>query len=237
MSLERLLTWAAAVSVGVFLVWSAIRIRDITANMYANSDIASGPVIAELFPDRSGHVVLGYYPWLESLFAMDLTRWVPSHVSFWKAAPFIVYGATVALVGWTVMRAAASWRAGLIVALAMAAPAQLVIYMLGATEQRLPEFFHTVLLAAFLVTAPVLAAWSWRQRTLWGLGLAVTLAVGVSSDPLLLLSAVVPFLGAVALAWRLQLLRLDVAGLVPWGASPSRPSPSTTRSSRRRTCS
>jgi hypothetical protein len=212
MSLERLLTWAAAVSVGVFLIWSAIRIRDITANMYANSDIASGPVIAELFPDRSGHVVLGYYPWLESLFAMDLTRWVPAHVSFWKAAPFIVYGASVALVGWTVMRAA-SWRAGLIVALAMAAPAQLVIYMLGATEQRLPAFFHTVLLAAFLVTVPVLAGWSGRQRILWGLALAVTLAVGVSSDPLLLLGAVVPFLGAVALAWRLQLLRLDLAGL------------------------
>jgi hypothetical protein len=213
-SVDRLLTWIAVGSVGVFLVWSAIRIREIAAPMYLNSDIASAPVLAELFPDRgSGAVVLGYYPWLESLFALDLTRWVPSHVEFWKAAPFVVYGATVVLVGLTVRRAI-STRAGLLVALAMAAPEPFVISMLGSPDQRLPTLVHTVILAAFLVTLPALGGWGRAGRGVWAAALALTLAPGVSSDPLLLvLSAVLPFLCAVGLGWRLNLLRLEVAAL------------------------
>jgi hypothetical protein len=58
----------AAASVGVFLVWSAIPWRHPRA-MYART---LALVLAELLPDKgSGHLVLGYYPWLESLFALD----------------------------------------------------------------------------------------------------------------------------------------------------------------------
>jgi hypothetical protein len=211
--LEDLMTWAAAAAVGIFLVWSAIRIRDITAPMYANSDIASAPVLAELLPDKgSGHVVLGYYPWLESLFALDLTRWVPSHVAFWKAAPFFIYGATVALTAWTVKRTV-SGRTGLLVALAMAAPAPLVIYLLGAPDQRLPALVHAVLLAAFLVTTPSLGRWGRYGRGAWAAGLALTLAPGVASDPLIVLSAVLPFLAAVGLGFRLGLLSRETAAI------------------------
>jgi hypothetical protein len=211
--LEDAAIWVATVAVGVFLAWSAIRIRDITAAMYANSDIASAPVLAQLLPDQgSGHVVLGFYPWLESLFALDLTRWVPAHVTFWKAAPFFVYGATVALTGWTVARAV-SLRTGFLVALAMAAPAPLVIYLLGASDQRLPALAHAVLLAAFLVTTPTLARWAWPARAIWAAALALTLAPGVASDLLIVLAAAVPFIAAVAIGWRLRLLATDVAAL------------------------
>ena len=86
--LEDLITWIAAGAAGVFIVWFAVRLGDVTAQMYANSDISSAPVMAQLLSDKgSGYVVLGFYPWLESLFALDLTRWVPDHVAFWKAAP------------------------------------------------------------------------------------------------------------------------------------------------------
>jgi hypothetical protein len=211
--LEDLVTWIAGGAVGVFLVWSAIRIEDITAPMYANSDIASAPVLAQLLPDKgSGYLVLGYYPWLESLFALDLTRWVPGHVTFWKAAPFVVYGATVALTGWTVKQTV-STRAGLLVALAMAAPAPLVIYLLGAPDQRLPALAHAVLLAAFLITAPSLARWGWLARTGWAAALAITLAPGVASDLLIVLGAALPFLASVALGWRLGLLSREVASV------------------------
>jgi hypothetical protein len=211
--LEDLTTWAAAAAVGVFLVWSALRIRDITAPMYANSDIASAPVLAQLLPDKgSGHLVLGYYPWLESLFALDLTRWVPSHLAFWKAAPFVVYGATVGLTAWTAGRAV-SVKAGVLVALAMAAPAPLVIFLLGAPDQRLPALAHAVLLAAFLVTIPSLARWGWGRRGVWVAALALTLAPGVASDPLIVLGAAVPFLVANAIAWRLRLLSGEIAAV------------------------
>jgi hypothetical protein len=211
--LEDALTLAAAIFVGVFLVWSAIRIRDITALMYANSDIASAPVLAELISDKgSGHLVLGYYPWLESLFALDLTRWVPAHISFWKSAPFFVYGAAVLLTGWTVWRTV-SPRAGFLVALAMAAPAPLVIFLLGSPDQRLPALTHAVLLAAFLISTPSLSRWGWPARAVWAAGLAITLAPGAASDLLIVLGAALPFLVAVAAGWRLRLLERDSAAV------------------------
>jgi hypothetical protein len=209
--LEDAMLGVAVAAVGVFLVWSATKIGDIVAPMYANSDIASAPVLAQLLPDKgSGHLVLGYYPWLESLFALDLTRWVPSHLVFWKAAPFFVYAAVVLLTGWTVWRTV-SLKTGFLVSLALAAPAPLVIYLLGAPDQRLPALTHAVLLAAFVVTVPSLERWGRSGRIAWGVALALTLAPGVASDLLVVLGGVLPFLVAVALGWRLRLLSRPVA--------------------------
>lgn len=211
--LEDLVTWMATAAVGVFFVWSATRIGDIVAHLYENSDIASGPVLAQLLPDKgSGYLVLGYYPWLESLFGLDLTQWLPSHVSFWKAAPFVIYFATVALAGWTVGRSV-SKKTGFLVGLAMAAPAPLVIFLLGAPNQRLPAVAHAVLLASFLVTTTSLPRWGWPARTAWAGALAVTLAPGVASDLLIVLAATLPFLAAVALGWRLGLLARGAAAV------------------------
>jgi hypothetical protein len=211
--MEGVATWVAAATVGVFLTWSAVRFDEITALMYQNADIAIAPVMAELLDERgSGYVTLGFYPWLESLYALHLTRWVPDHVAFWKLAPFLVYGATVALMGWTVKRAV-SKRTGFLVALAMAAPAPLVIYFLGAPNQRLPVLAHAVLLSAFLVTLPRLADWGWLRRAVWGVLLAVTLAPGVASDPLVVLSGVLPFLAAMGLGRLMKLLSADTAAV------------------------
>lgn len=211
--LEDILLGLAAAAVSVFLVWSAIRIRDIVAPMYANSDIASAPVLAQLLPDKgSGDLVLGYYPWLESLFALDLTRWVPSHLEFWKAAPFGVYGAAVLLTGWTVWRTV-SLKTGVLVSLAMAAPAPLVIYLLAAPNQRLPALAHAVLLAAFLITTPSLARWRRPARAVWAGALAITLAPGVASDLLIVLGAALPFLAAIGIGWRFGLLSRGMAGV------------------------
>jgi hypothetical protein len=212
-SVERVAIWLALASVTVFLVWFAIRLREIVVGPYQNADLGSSLMLAEFFPERgSGYVILGYYPWLESLFALDWTRWLPDHLAAWKAGPYLVYGATVALLGWIVMRAT-SWRLGLVVALAMAAPAPFVIYMLGVPNQRLPLFVHAVVLAAFLVTLPALRDWGRAGRGLWSVGLVVTLAPGVASDPLMLPAGVLPFLAAVGLGWRLRLLSPQLLGL------------------------
>jgi hypothetical protein len=133
-------------------------------------------------------------------------------VSFWKTAPIFVYGATVVLTGWTVGRTV-SLKTGFLVALAMAAPAPLVIYLVGASDQRLPALAHAVLMAAFLVTTTSLGRWRWPARALWAGGLAVTLAPGVASDPLIVLAATIPFLVAVALGWRFGLVKREVAAI------------------------
>jgi hypothetical protein len=95
----------------------------------------------------------------------------------------------------------------------MAAPAPIVIYMLGVSDQRLPIFAHTIVLAALLVTLPRVAAWRLPQQLLWAAALAVTLAPAVATDQLIYPAAVVPFLLAVLLGWRLSLIRLEAAGL------------------------
>jgi hypothetical protein len=217
-TLERVAIWIALASVAVFVVWFAIRIREIVVAPYQNADLGSSLMLAEFFPDRgSGAVVLGKYPWYEGLLPLHWTRWLPDHIAVWKAGPYVIYAATVVLVGWTVKRVTSA-TAGLAVALAMAAPAPFVIYMLGVPNQRLPVLVHTVVLAAFVVTLPCLADWRRPLQVLWAVALAVTLAPGVAGDSLLYLAAVVPFLAAVVLGWRLQLLPPALAGVAA-GAS------------------
>jgi hypothetical protein len=209
----RIGTWFAAAAVAVFLVWAALRLDEIVRTIYASSDIASAPVIAELLRDRgSGDVILGYYPWLEPLFGLHLTRWVPSHRLFWEAEPFLVLAASVGLVWWSIRRTVSA-RAGLLVGLAMAAPAPLVLMMLGAPNMRGWLLLHATLLTAFVISAPAISTRGRGVRALWGIALAVTLAPGVSSDPLVVIGGVVPFLIAMAVGWRLKLLRGDLAAL------------------------
>jgi hypothetical protein len=209
-AIERLATWGALFAVGVFLIWSLVEIDGLLAVINQNSDNASAPVIAHFLPDRgSGQVTLGTYPWLEPLYLLDLTRWLPSQRVAWEIEPFLIYALTIALVGWTVARTV-SRHAGLLVGLAMAAPAPWVIWMLGAPNQRLLTLSHAVILAAFIVSAPAASGWTRPKQLLWAGALAVTLAPGVASDPLVLLGGVVPFLGALALGWRLKLIERNV---------------------------
>jgi hypothetical protein len=205
-AIERLATWVALAAVGVFLVWSLAEIHRLLGVIYENSDNASAPVMAEFLPDRgSGLVTLGNYPWLEPLYLLHLTRWLPDHRVAWEIEPFLIYALTIALVGWTVARTV-SRHAGLLVGLALAAPAPWVIWMLGAPNMRLLTLAHAVILAAFLVTAPAASRWGRGKQLVWAGALAISLAPGVASDPLVVIGAMVPFLAAVTLGWRLSLI-------------------------------
>jgi hypothetical protein len=216
---QRVLVSAAGLSVAVFLVWSAVRIHGLLSVIYRNSDMASAPVLAEFFGERgAGLVTTGYYPWLEPLYALHLTRWLPDHRVAWEILPFALYGATVALAGWTVWRTV-SRAAGIAVALAMAAPAPLVIWFLGAPNMRLFTLAHAVILAAFIVTLPSLERWGVARRAAWVAGLAILLAIGASSDPLVLIGGAAPFAIAVLGGWGLGIVRrvpavLGLAGVV-----------------------
>jgi hypothetical protein len=202
---ERWATYAALATVGVFVVWALIRAGEIAGLIYQNADASSALVLAEFFDERgSGSVVLGYF-WLEPLYALRLTGWLPAHHQVWEAGPFIAYAATVGLVGWTVMRST-SRRAGLLVALAMAAPAPVVLRVIGTPVVHQHTLTHAAILAAFLITLPRLAAWGTGRRALWGTALAVILAPGASSDIPLILGGVVPFLVAVIYGWRTALV-------------------------------
>ena len=197
-ALDSVVLWVAIAAVGTFLVWLLADIGSVTGALYRNPDNASSFVLAELLDDRgSGYVILGNYPWLEPLYALHLTRWLPDHRQLWEAGPFVLYLASVVLIGWQVGRGV-SKRAGLVVALAMAAPAPLVLGYVAVPNAHGHTLFHVALLGAFAVSVPSVAGWGGAKRALWAVGLAVTLAPGASSDVLLLIGGVLPFLMALA---------------------------------------
>ena len=205
-SIERWATYAAVVAVAAFLGWALIRAGEITGLIYQNGDAAGALVLAEFFGERgSGSVVLGYY-WLEPLYAMRLTAWLPAHREIWEAGPFIVYAATVALA--RLDRRPQRLPAGGAARRARdGAPAPVVLRVIGTPVSHQHTLAHGIVLAAFLITLPKLATWGAGKRALWGIALAVTLAPGASSDIPLIIGGVVPFLVAVGYAW--------VSGLVP----------------------
>ena len=195
----------------MFAVWLLVRLGSIQDSFYANSDNSSALVLAQFLDERgSGDAVLGDYFWLEPLYALHLTRWLPAHREVWEAAPFAIYAVTVILVGWTVARTV-STRMGLVVALGMAAPAPLVLEYLTSPNAHAHSLVHAVILAAFLITAPRAAAWGGARAGSWALALAITLAPGAASDPILLVGGVVPFLLAVGLGVWLRLLSRGIA--------------------------
>jgi hypothetical protein len=190
----------------VFGVWLVLRLGAVQDWFYRNSDNSSALVLAELLDKRGpGDVVLGDYLWLEPLYALHLTRWLPAHREVWEAAPFVLYGATLALIGWTVARTT-SRRLGLAVALAMAAPTPIVLQYLTSPNSHAHSLLHAVILAGFLIALPQVATAGRTKAGLWAVGLAITLAPGAASDPILLVAGVLPFLLAVGLGWRLRLL-------------------------------
>ena len=208
--LDSVVLSVAIAAVGTFLVWLLADIGSVTGALYRNPDNASSFVLAELLDDRgSGDVILGNYAWLEPLYALHLTRWLPDHRQLWEAGPFVLYVASVVLIGWQVGRGV-SKQAGLVVALAMAAPAPLVLGYVAVPNAHGHTLFHVALLGAFAVSVPSVTGWGGAKRALWAVGLAVTLAPGASSDVLLLIGGVLPFLMALAYGW----LRAAVPGRV-----------------------
>jgi hypothetical protein len=208
---------AALLIVGVFFVYLLVRLRAVISASYVNGDNASALVLAQFLGERGhGAVVLGDYRWLEPLYALDLTRWLPAHRQVWEVAPFAVYALTVAMAWWTVRRAV-SRGAARGVALAMAAPAPIILGFVGVPNAHAHTLTHSVLLGAFLVTAPALPAWRPWQRAAWAVALAATLAAGATSDPLLLVGPVPGFLVACAVGVRLGILP-RAAALLAGGA-------------------
>jgi hypothetical protein len=205
--------WIAIAATGFFLVGLAIQFSDVVDLIYRNSDYSSTPVIAELFGDRGSEgVTLGNYLWIEPLYALLATKWLPGHRHVWDLLPFVTYAFAVLVFAWT-LRRTVSPRAGLLGALALACPAPLVLGLLGAPANRLPTMTHALILSGFLVVLPSLAARPGWIRGLWAVALAVTLAPGVSSDQLMIVWGVVPFLAAVTVGWRTAMIGGRVAAI------------------------
>jgi hypothetical protein len=188
----------AAANVG----WLLASAGPLVSALYLNADIASAPVISSLLAHApAGRVVtLGNYPWYEPFWFFELTRGFPWHRQLWEAAPFLVAAADLSLLVWMAWRALGP-RAALITGSVLACTTHGMRFVLFTPNAHGGALFHGVLLGAALVfvsrrgspipTLVLLAG---------GVVLSVLTAVG-SSDRLLVVDSLVPFVLTAWVCW------------------------------------
>ncbi len=204
---RRLWPWTPLLLAAVWLVALAVDFRAVVQTIYANADFVSAPVIGELYDERApgAQVVLGNFPWYETLWFERLTAGLPAHRQIWQLAPWLFSLLGIAATAWATWRAAGRWAAMVVaVALGCAGPALLIFQFGGSLHG--PTFTHIALLGAFLVLCAThggrVGNW-WTHVALCALLAALT-ASGLASDKLLAPGGIAPFvLAAVALLFLL----------------------------------
>lgn len=189
-----------ALTVATYLVAFLLNAREIIDSLYAHADASAALVIAELLPDAPSNreVVLGDYSWIEALWILRGTAWLPHHFAVWQALPFLAWIAMIALAAGSV-RLVASRTPALLTA------AVLTCVGYGAREVVWTMNFHglvmlhTALLAFWLSWLATRPAWLARRRSLViAVALGLVTAAGVQ-DQMLLAVGVLPLLVAGAL--------------------------------------
>ena len=192
----------AAPPAALLLAWVGLLLASfgaIVEVIYANADISSSGVIAELFPGapRSASTVLGYHPWYSTLWFDLATRRLPYHREVWEVVPWLAAIAGVGLVAWSTAKAAgrlAGWLVGVV--LVCASPRLLTIQfgsdLHGATAM------NVCLLDAFLVLLVARGGRIGRPAVsgLLCVAVAAVTAGNLASDVLLVPAGIVPFAAA-----------------------------------------
>src|SRR5436190_12662502 len=94
-ALERL-PFAIAVAYGVLLM---VKLQATVDAVYSNADVASGPVIGDLY--SGGPVRLGYVRWFEAFWLERATAWVPGHRDLWTYGAYLLTLLCLAAVAWS----------------------------------------------------------------------------------------------------------------------------------------
>jgi hypothetical protein len=191
----------ACCAVGVLL----LQAPDLVRGLYLNADTASAPVISALMRTPGPHqlVTLGNYAWYEPLWFMSVTRRLPGSHAIWIAAPFIWFAIALALVAWAAGRSYGRWAA-------LAAVTPMVCVSRGLREIVFTPDWHgaLVLHSAVLLTTVVLLYRKWSELSIArraALGSVVTVITAVGeTDRLLLVTAILPFVGTALLLWLLD---------------------------------
>jgi hypothetical protein len=178
------------------------RLPRVIAGLYVNGDAASAPVIGTLIAAApSGRtVLLGQYPWYEALWLMQLTRSLPGHRELWEAAPIVFtaggYALLVAVAWWCFGRTRALLLAALLVSTTVAL--RTALFSLN--------FHGEVVVHACVLAASLAVILRVENLSGWAVaGLAVLVggftALGVASDKLMFIGAILPMLLTGLLLW------------------------------------
>lgn len=198
-AIARSWRWAAVPFGVLYLILLALRLRGIVVTTNLDADAVSAPVIGQLFASApsSAHVVLGEFAWYSTLLFELATKWLPSHRHVWEVGPYLMALAGAGLTAWSVCQVAGRFAASLTAVLLICASAP-TLHLLLSMTQHAPDWFCLGLLAAFLVLLERRAT-TIRPLVLVPASLVVGVLVGVNaaSDPLLVISGLVPFVLAV----------------------------------------
>jgi hypothetical protein len=207
--LRRILDWWQWIPLplaAAYLLVVLVKFNELVANTYLNADLASAPVIGELFGGSPAHrqVILGNMGWYSTLMFELATRWLPAHRQIWEATPYAMALASAALIAWGASRVAGR-RGALVGGVLVLCAGPSTLDALFALNDHSPTWFSLALLAGLLMALERRPAWlATRPLALTVAVVGVVVGVNGASDPLLIVSGVVPLLIAAATAWTLR---------------------------------
>ncbi len=199
--LEWLSPWLPVALGGLGALVVLVRLPHIIGVLYTDGDVASAPVIAALIGHAPGSrtVLLGQFPWYESLWFMRLTHGLPGYREIWEAAPVaftaLGYGLVVICA-----RACFGRTRALLVAALLAGTTVSLRKTLFTMDFHGPLVVHDCVLLAALVLMLRARLSSWAVGALAVIVGAIT-AVGVASDKTMFIAGIAPFLLAGILLW------------------------------------
>jgi hypothetical protein len=189
----------------VYFVIFVVDLRSNIHGIYTDSDIVSGPMIAQLYGSAApgAHVTLGDSFWFPALFIELGTKWLPAHREVWEAEPYLISLITIGLIAWCAKRVAGVWAAVMVCAtLAVASPN--LVNLQFEFAGHVFAFLEVAILGAFLtacVEGDGLIGGRWPHQSLTVL-VGIVAAIGVASDPLSVFSGLGPYvIASVIVGW------------------------------------
>src|SRR4051794_22535020 len=190
--LAALLRWSPAAVLIAYLAVLGVTFNRVAGGVFLNADAASGPVIGELLssapPGRE--VLLGNYPWYETLWLELATKSLPLHRQLWEALPYALVLAGAVALGWSVWRIAGAWSAVLAIVPVVCA-AEGYLGTLASPNSHGYSIVHATLAGAFLVWARADNP-SRLAFTAAVVALTAVTGAGVASDSLVVVTVVSP---------------------------------------------
>jgi hypothetical protein len=188
-----------------YLVAFFVSLPRLLPAIYQLADNAIAPYLMQGWEHApsGAHMLMANVPWYSAYWLMRVLDLLPDHRVLWEFAPWLLSGLACGCVGWATAKAAGR-GAGLLVSAGLICAGTALLPLQFAWGVHGITYVYVLLLGAFGVW---LTNDSSQRRSAWFWGFVCLMtaltAVGVASDPLVLVAGLLPFAGTgVALAAR-----------------------------------
>jgi hypothetical protein len=180
-----------------YLVAFFVSLPRLLPAIYQLADNAIAPYLMQGWEHApsGAHMLMANVPWYSAYWLMRVLGWLPDHRTLWEFAPWLLSGLGCGCVGWATAKAAGR-NAGLLVSAGLICAGTALLPLQFAWGVHGLTYVYVLLLGAFAVwladdSLSRSPAWFWCVVCL----MTALTAVGVASDPLVLVAGLVPFAG------------------------------------------